>query len=33
LGDILDTVEGGDEKRVAIIDGVVEGVLKVGESC
>jgi hypothetical protein len=33
LGDILNTVEGGEEERVAIVDGVVEGVFKVGESC
>jgi hypothetical protein len=32
LGNILNTVEGGEEKRVAVVNGVVEGVLEVRES-
>jgi hypothetical protein len=32
LGDILDAVKGGKEKRVAVVNGVVEGVLEVRES-
>ena len=32
MGDTLNTVEGREEKRVAVVDGVVEGVLEVRES-